>query len=96
MVYAAEHTVLHQPVALKILLPEFSSFAEIETRLRREAQVSATVDSPRLVKVWDVDSTADGLPYIVMELLRGLPGRLTQCPPTAALRQCHGLHGPGL
>src|SRR6185295_18821724 len=37
----------------------------------REARVAATLRHPHVVRVLDVDSSSDGTPYMVIELLRG-------------------------
>jgi tRNA A-37 threonylcarbamoyl transferase component Bud32 len=70
-VYEAKHVGLGTPVAVKVLLPQLARAATIADRFRREAQVSATLKSPHVIQVTDVDQLPDGRPYLVMELLRG-------------------------
>jgi len=41
------------------------------TRFQREAEVAASVQSPYVVDVYDVDRTSDGRPFIVGEFLDG-------------------------
>lgn len=70
-VWAAEHLVLRTHVAVKFMV---SQHARSEVSLRRftqEAQAAALLQSPHVAKVFDHAMTAEGEPYIVMELLRG-------------------------
>jgi serine/threonine protein kinase len=69
-VYEAIHSGLGTPVAIKVLLPQLARVATVADRFRREAQVSATLKSPHVIQVTDVDQLPDGRPYLVMELLR--------------------------
>jgi eukaryotic-like serine/threonine-protein kinase len=70
-VYEAKHAGLGTPVAIKVLLPQLAQVPTVADRFRREAQVSATLRSPHVIQVTDVDQLADGRPYLVMELLEG-------------------------
>jgi serine/threonine protein kinase len=70
-VYEARHVGLGTPVAVKVLLPELARAPTIADRFRREARVSATLESAHVIDVTDVDQLPDGRPYLVMELLRG-------------------------
>jgi eukaryotic-like serine/threonine-protein kinase len=70
-VYEAQHVGLGSGVAVKVLLPTLARVPTVADRFRREARVSATLDSPHVIQVTDVDQLADGRPYLVMELLRG-------------------------
>jgi eukaryotic-like serine/threonine-protein kinase len=58
--------------AVKTMLPSFVSDPDLRARFRLEATVAADVVSEHIVEVFDagVDSTT-GLPFLVMELLRG-------------------------
>jgi eukaryotic-like serine/threonine-protein kinase len=69
-VYRAVHTELHEPVAVKFLLPEWSSRAELRARFRREAVVLARLRHPNVVSVLDYGEH-EGELFLVMELLRG-------------------------
>jgi eukaryotic-like serine/threonine-protein kinase len=71
IVFEATHLRLRQTCAIKVLLPEALANVEYVARFEREAQVAATLKDPHVVQVLDVDTTPDGIPYIVMELLRG-------------------------
>jgi len=71
IVYAAEHLVLKQRVAVKILLPDaLASEATVE-RFAREARAAAKIDSEHVARVLDAGTTASGSPFLVMEYLEG-------------------------
>jgi len=70
-VYEAQHVGLGSGVAVKVLLPALARVPTVADRFRREARVSATLKSPHVIQVTDVDQLADGRPYLVMELLQG-------------------------
>src|SRR5918996_1495831 len=70
-VFEARHEVLGTPVALKFLHTELARRPGLASRFLQEAKVSASIQSPHVTRVTDVDSTADGSPYMVMELLSG-------------------------
>ncbi|WP_437730356.1 serine/threonine-protein kinase [Sorangium sp. So ce1335] len=69
-VWVAANTALEANVAIKVLRPEMRSPA-IAERLLREARAAAKLSHPGIVRVFDLGKTADGTPYIVMELLEG-------------------------
>ena len=59
-------------VAIKVVLPGLDS-EEILRRFKSERQTLATLDHPNIVKLLDGGSTEQGLPYLVMEYIEGLP-----------------------
>ena len=59
-------------VAIKMLRPGFYT-AEIVHRFRNERQTLAALDHPNIVKLLDGGSTEDGLPYLVMDYVEGVP-----------------------
>jgi serine/threonine-protein kinase len=71
VVFEAKHLKLHQRVAVKMLLPEMLAHDVIVTRFEREARASGQLRNRHTARVLDVDVTADGLPYMVMEFLEG-------------------------
>jgi Serine/threonine protein kinase len=73
-VYAAERVdnEYRQLVALKIVKPEMES-REILRRFRNERQVLAGLEHPNIARLLDGGSTEEGMPYLVMEYIEGLP-----------------------
>jgi tRNA A-37 threonylcarbamoyl transferase component Bud32 len=71
-VYEARHTrISSKRFAIKMLHPEFARQPEVLSRFQREAEAAASIRSPYVVGVYDVDRTPDGRPYIVGEFLDG-------------------------
>jgi serine/threonine protein kinase len=71
-VWAARHEALDADVAVKVLGAEaHQQHPSFAARLKLEAMVAARIDSPHVVRVFDLGTTELGLPYIVMELLKG-------------------------
>jgi serine/threonine-protein kinase len=70
-VWVAEHLTLKTRVAVKFVLAELGSSADVLERFEREAQAVATIKSPHLAGVLDYGINELGHPYIVMELLEG-------------------------
>ena len=70
-VYEAEHARLGHRVAIKALHPELALSRESRLRFEREARSAAQLTTRHAPRVIDVDQTAGGLPFIVMELLVG-------------------------
>jgi len=70
-VWAARHTVLDKSVAVKFLLDRAYANVEAEERFLREARAAAGLHHANIVDVHDFGNTADGTPYLVMELLNG-------------------------
>ncbi len=59
-------------VALKIIKPGMDSKAVL-ARFEAERQALALMDHPNIAKVLDAGSTDQGLPFFVMELVKGTP-----------------------
>jgi serine/threonine-protein kinase len=71
-VYEARHTRLHtKRFAVKLLHHELAREPEVVTRFQREAEAASVLAHPNVVGVYDVNTSADGRPYIVAELLVG-------------------------
>ena len=82
-VYRARHLKLDIDVAVKCLLRDLAAAdPQILTRFRREARVAASINDPRLVRVFEVGEMS-GLNYLVMELVEGetLRGRVLRSGP---------------
>jgi serine/threonine protein kinase len=66
-----EHPV-RRKVALKIIKPGMDT-RDIIARFEAERQALALMDHPNIAKVLDAGTTDSGLPYFVMELVKGIP-----------------------
>lgn len=75
-VWRARHRLLARPAAVKLILPEALGnqvdSEVIHARFEREAQATASLDSPHTVGLYDYGSADDGTLYYVMELLVGV------------------------
>jgi serine/threonine-protein kinase len=105
-VYLAEHLLLKQPCALKLIRPERAGDPAMLRRFEREVQATARLKHWNTVQIFDYGHAADGTFYYVMEYLPGLtlaqlvkrqgplaPGRALHLLQQAclALREAHGL-----
>ena len=70
-VWLANHAGLDTQVAVKFMSKELASDPALVSRFGREAKLVARIKSPHVVQIFDYATTADGMPYIVMELLEG-------------------------
>lgn len=70
MVFRALDVPANQPVAIKLLRPEYRN-AEAAERFVREVKHTAKLVHPNVVRVLDVGKTTEGELYFVMELLEG-------------------------
>jgi serine/threonine protein kinase len=70
-VFVAEHLRLGRKLAVKVLAQHLTQDSQALARFHREAAIVAHLQHPHIVQVLDYDTTEDGQPYIVMELLRG-------------------------
>ena len=70
-VVAARHLRVGQRVAIKVLSSALREYPELVARFEREARAAGSLSSPHAVRVFDIDTTEDGTPFIVMELLDG-------------------------
>lgn len=67
-VWVAHQLTLGRAVAVKALR---KGRAQDQARLEREARLLAAVRHPAIVQIFDFGRTADGLSYVVMELVEG-------------------------
>lgn len=61
-----------QKVAVKLLKRELNT-ADIRRRFARERQILAALAHPNIARLLDAGTTDDGLPFLVMEYVEGLP-----------------------
>ena len=73
-VYQAHDLKLRRDVALKLLSPALATSEEHLLRFEREARAASALNHPHICTIYDVGQApeADGRPYLVMELLRGV------------------------
>lgn len=70
-VYEVEHSTNGRQLAVKVLSKRADRSAAV--RFAREAQILARLNHPNIVSIVDIDLTADGMLFLVMELIRGTP-----------------------
>jgi serine/threonine protein kinase len=71
LVFEAQHVRLRRRVAVKVLARHLIRDEQALSRFNREAEIIAQLDHPHIVQILDFDTTEQGEPYIVMELLKG-------------------------
>jgi serine/threonine protein kinase len=71
VVFAARHTVIERPLAIKVLKREVMRDAGTIRRFVREAKAASRIGHPNIVDVTDFGQTADGLTFSVMEYIEG-------------------------
>ncbi|MEM8994711.1 MAG: serine/threonine-protein kinase [Acidobacteriota bacterium] len=72
-VYVAERVSFEQRVALKIIRRGLDLDPILVQRFENERQVLARLEHPGIARLLDGGSTAEGLPYVAMELVDGEP-----------------------
>ncbi len=71
VVYKAEDTKLHRPVALKFVPPELTRDPEAKERFTHEAQAASALDHPNIAVIHEIDETKDGSSFICMAYYEG-------------------------
>src|SRR5687768_14493790 len=72
MVYAADDEAMGRRVAIKVMMSDLQEEPETRARFYREAKVTGQLVHRNIVTVFDLGEDF-GRPYIVMELLQGVP-----------------------
>src|SRR4051812_30257958 len=70
MVLRATHLQINRPVAIKVMHTQ-PAVDDPARRFALEARATATLKSPHVVRILDVDRLPSGASFIVMELLEG-------------------------
>src|SRR5262245_31605568 len=70
-VYQAEHVGLGRSVAVKILRSALLGNPSSIERFRNEALAASRLNHPHAIAIYDFGITPDGVPYLVMEHVRG-------------------------
>ncbi|WP_437538385.1 serine/threonine-protein kinase [Sorangium sp. So ce726] len=71
-VYETHHTrIPGKRFALKTLHPELAQQPTVLARFQREAEAAASIRSPHVVEIFDVNRLSDGRPCIIAEYLDG-------------------------
>ena len=94
-VYEASHTRIPRKFAVKVLSVKMNTVPTVVARFQREAMIGSRLGHDHIVAVTDFDTTEDGFPYLVMELLEGSDlsgvlqkeGALSPVRATSILRQ---------
>src|SRR5438067_821814 len=71
VVYIAEDTLLGRRVAFKTLTTRGDDIQHFRARFLREARAVSALSHPHIAHIYDYGETAEGDPYIVMELIKG-------------------------
>jgi serine/threonine-protein kinase len=93
-VYVATHRN-GRKCAIKILHARFARDPEVRRRFLREGYVANKIDHPGAVAILDDDTTEDGAPFLVMELLDGysLAAWLTRAGGSLPAQEVLGIAG---
>ena len=70
-VYLAAHEATRERVALKVVDRHLANHPEVVERLHAEHRLASSASHPGLVRIREARTTADGMPYLVMEYLDG-------------------------
>lgn len=74
IVYSAEDTHLGRHVAIKFLSAASTTDAHhFKARFLREARAASMLSHPNIATIYDYGETPEGLPFIVMEEVKGMP-----------------------
>lgn len=72
-VFEAEGIAGEGKRAIKMLHPEYVSEEEVLRRFYAEAETAKRLEHPNIARVFELATAENGTPYLVMELLEGIP-----------------------
>jgi serine/threonine protein kinase len=70
-VYRAKHLAFNETYAIKVVKANYADDEAFNHRFKSEAVLTRKLRHPNAIAVVDFDTTEDGRPYIVMELVEG-------------------------
>ncbi len=70
-IFRAKHQLMKRTVAIKMLHPQLVSSAGTLKRFQQEAEAASCLNHPNILTVFDFGLSAQGKPYLVMDLLEG-------------------------
>ena len=70
-VYLAEDTTLQRTAVLKVMLPALANNPTFLERFRREAQATAQLEHPNIVRIYGTGVTPDKRPFLAMQYIPG-------------------------
>ncbi len=71
IIYRAVHRESLRTVAIKTVLPEDAGSSEALERFRREALAAQSLDHPYSMPIYEIGTSAEGLPFFCMKLASG-------------------------
>ena len=71
VVYKAHHTIMERTVVIKVMQGWLLSNKKSIERFMRECKVTAKLNHPNIVTVYDVGAINEKAPYLVMEYIKG-------------------------
>ena len=71
-VYRGIQDSLQRPVAIKLLIKDFSQEEETRRRFERESHIVARLNHPNIVHIIDRGISPDNMPFFVMEYIEGV------------------------
>jgi serine/threonine protein kinase len=86
LLYLGIHPETKQPIALKVLSPDYVNHPESVERFIKEAHIIALTNHPNIVKLYGQGEWEKGM-YIAMEFIRGLSMRLFIMQQTLSMRR---------
>jgi TPR repeat protein/tRNA A-37 threonylcarbamoyl transferase component Bud32 len=73
MVFKARHERMNKIVAVKILKESLDQTSVYARRFEVEARAAASLNHPNVIRMTDFDFSEEGLPFLVMDYLEGVP-----------------------
>ena len=72
-VYLAEHVKMGRQSAIKVMNPAMVHDADAVARFNREASNASRISHPNVCAIYDFGETSEGLIYLAMEFIDGVP-----------------------